>query len=175
MRESLPMLLALAAIAASGADLRPCWRNLTPDARAKLAEYAKQAEGWKAHTERPQMLVRRQFFYGLDRHQHVLSADSDSPRLAFRRTVSVPLAHECRHFDGCPARCGSRQKNVGYMPPPLETGNIGIGNISTFPHWQHSLYPASRDFGVIRHALVRHPPVKRSRMLSSSERMKNER
>ena len=57
MRELLSMLLALAAIAASGADLRPCWRNLTPDARAKLAEYAKQAEGWKAHTERPQMLV----------------------------------------------------------------------------------------------------------------------
>ena len=58
--EVLSMLLVLAAVAAAGGDLRPCWRNLTPDARAKLAEYAKQAEGWKAHTERPQMLVRAQ-------------------------------------------------------------------------------------------------------------------
>ena len=71
LRKLLPMLLALAALVASGADLRPCWRNLTPDARAKLAEYAKQAEGWKAHTERPQMLVRGQFFYGLERGDYI--------------------------------------------------------------------------------------------------------
>ncbi len=36
LRKLLPMLLASAALAASGADLRPCWRNLTPDARIRL-------------------------------------------------------------------------------------------------------------------------------------------
>ena len=66
-----PLLLALAALAAAGGDLRPCWRNLTPDARARLAEYAKQAEGWKAHTERPQMLIRGQFFYGLEASDYI--------------------------------------------------------------------------------------------------------
>ena len=46
------------------------------------------------------------------------------------------------------------------MPPPLETGNIGIGNISTFPHF---LYPDGGDFGIIQHALVRHPLRGRAR------------
>ena len=115
MKRTTPVALALAAaIAAAGGDLRPCWRNLTPDARAKLAEYAKAAEGWKAHTARPQMLVRGQFFYGLERGDYIhswyerpLMQDSSFRRfservhmlneLSWRRTVDV--AREM-HLDG---------------------------------------------------------------------------
>ena len=67
------------------------------------------------------------------------------------------------------------QKDAGDMPSPLEAGNIGIGNISTFPyfhtstfpHWQHSLYPDGGDFGIIQHALVRHSLIQGDKLRAS--------
>ena len=71
-------------------------------------------------------------------------------------SVDLPLAQvELLH---------SRQKDVGDMPPPLETGNIGIGNISTFPHF---LYPDGGDFGIIQHALVRHLLIQGDKLRAS--------
>lgn len=51
--------------------VRNCWRNLTPDAKDRLADFKKDAEGWRAHTDRPHMFVRGQFFYGLERNDYL--------------------------------------------------------------------------------------------------------
>ena len=49
----------------------PCFRNLTPDARAKLAVWRESAAAWRPQTARPQMFVRGQFFYGNERDHYI--------------------------------------------------------------------------------------------------------
>ena len=49
MRELLSMLLALAAIAASGADLRPCWRNLITNFDHRERMGVDLPMGWAKH------------------------------------------------------------------------------------------------------------------------------
>ena len=49
MRELLSMLLALAAVAASGADLRPCWRNLITNFDHRERMGVDLPMGWAKH------------------------------------------------------------------------------------------------------------------------------
>ena len=57
--------VAMSGIAADmSGRLRPCFRNISPEARAELAKCRRAAESWRPHEARPRMFVRGQFFYG---------------------------------------------------------------------------------------------------------------
>ena len=65
---ALGLVFGACASSSDDAGLGKCWRNVEPAARTKLAEYAKAAEGWRAHVDHSKYLLRGQFFYGLERN-----------------------------------------------------------------------------------------------------------
>ena len=72
----MKVFLAAALLAATaGADsrdvTRPCWQNLTSEARNLLSEWAKAGESWKCVSPRTRFFVRGQFFYGLERSDYI--------------------------------------------------------------------------------------------------------
>ena len=44
--------------------LRPCFRNLTPEAREELRLCAEKGTAWRPHDGRTKMFIRGQFYYG---------------------------------------------------------------------------------------------------------------
>ena len=129
MRELLSMLLALAAIAASGADLRPCWRNLITNFDHRERMGVDLPMGWAKHikdkvttkiegaTELPNLryetvsAVRTKV--GMRLLRYVFRADSDKARLVFTD----------RKDDGSAAPDGFRQvlNYVSFMPYYVES------------------------------------------------------
>ena len=67
-RRLAALMMAVSALVASAGEpsLRPCWRNIDGDARAKLAEWERAGKGWRRQTEATKLFVRGQFFYGLN-------------------------------------------------------------------------------------------------------------
>ena len=100
------LLLTAALTAAKEPSMRPCWRNLTQGARAKIAEYERLAKEYRPHVDRTRMLIRGQFFYGLEKQYYIrnyyerplmqdssLAASNEKGHMlnpeSWRRTVSV--------------------------------------------------------------------------------------
>lgn len=102
--------IAFIAIGATAAEdsqlLRPCFRNLTPEAREELRLCSERGTAWKPHDGQTKMFIRGQFYYGnqyanyihawYERplHQDTSMAAQDEPGhmlnvLSWRRTVQT--------------------------------------------------------------------------------------